>query len=131
MSPLRTPASPPRHLVRKAGLLTLGALALSLAACSNPYDPGQRALGGGLIGAGGGAAIGALAGGGRGAAIGALAGGAVGAATGAATTPNRPQQYYPPPGGYAPPAYGPYGQPSYPPPGYPPPPPPPPGYYNY
>ncbi|MBB2204644.1 cell envelope biogenesis protein OmpA, partial [Gluconacetobacter takamatsuzukensis] len=52
--------------------MTLGALALSLAACSNPYDPGQRALGGGLIGAGGGAAIGARAGGGPGAAIGAL-----------------------------------------------------------
>ena len=39
----------------------LGAsLALGLGACTNPYDPGQRAVGGGLIGAGAGAAIGAL-----------------------------------------------------------------------
>ncbi|WP_323991394.1 cell envelope biogenesis protein OmpA [Nguyenibacter sp. L1] len=68
----------------------LGAGLLALAGCSNPYDPGQRALGGGLIGAGGGAAIGGLAGGGTGAAIGALTGGALGAATGAATTPNPP-----------------------------------------
>ena len=52
---------------------------LALAACSNPYDPGQRALGGAAIGAGAGAAIGGLAGGWHGAAIGALAGGAVGA----------------------------------------------------
>ncbi|GEB38583.1 hypothetical protein GLI01_26180 [Gluconacetobacter liquefaciens] len=136
MSPPRTSALPIRGLIRKAGFLTLSALAVSLAACSNPYDPGQRALGGGLIGAGGGAAIGALAGGGPGAAIGALAGGAVGAATGAATTPNRPRQYYYPSQGYAAPGYGQYGpyrQPSYPPPGYPPPPPPPPpaGYYDY
>ena len=80
----------------------LVALASGLAACTNPYDPGQRALGG--------AAIGAIAGGGRGAAIGALAGGAVGAAT----TPQPPPGYYaqppgpgyytapPPPGYYAP-----------------------------
>ena len=46
--------------------LGLGAL-LSLSACTNPYDPGQRAAGGALIGAGTGAAIGGLAGGGRGA----------------------------------------------------------------
>lgn len=44
------------------------ALLLGLAACTNPYDPGQRALGGGLIGA----------------------------ITGAATTPP-PPGYYPPP----------------------------------
>src|SRR5471030_1025370 len=61
--------------------LGLGAL-LSLAACTDPYDPGQRAAGGALIGAGTGAAIGAAAGGGRGALAGALIGGAVGAATG-------------------------------------------------
>ncbi len=48
-----------------------------------PYDPGQRAVGGGLLGAGAGAAIGGLAGGGRGAAIGALGGGALGAGAGA------------------------------------------------
>ena len=65
------------------------ALALSLAACTNPYDPGQRALGGGLIGAGAGAAIGAATGGGTGAAIGAASGGVLGAITGAATTPSR------------------------------------------
>lgn len=59
----------------------------SLAACTNPYDPGQRAVGGGLLGAGAGAAVGALAGGGTGAAVGALAGGALGAGTGYITTP--------------------------------------------
>jgi len=63
-------------------------LALSLAAC-DPYSPGQRAVGGGLLGAGAGAAIGGLAGGGTGAGIGALAGGGLGAVGGAATTPNR------------------------------------------
>lgn len=67
---------------------------LGLSACTNPYDPGQRAVGGGLIGAGAGAALGAIAGGGRGAAIGALAGGALGAAGGAVTTPSGPQQGY-------------------------------------
>jgi hypothetical protein len=54
------------------------ALLLGLAACTNPYDPAQRAVGGGLIGAGAGAAIGAAAGGGTGAAIGAATGGALG-----------------------------------------------------
>jgi hypothetical protein len=43
---------------------------------------------GGLIGAGGGAAIGRHRGGGRGAAIGALAGGATGAAAARSTTPS-------------------------------------------
>jgi hypothetical protein len=64
-------------------------LALALSACTDPNDPGQRAVGGGLIGAGAGAAIGGLAGGGTGAAIGALTGGAVGAGTGYITTPRR------------------------------------------
>ncbi len=64
-------------------------LLLGLSACTNPYDPGQRALGGGLIGAGAGAAIGAAAGGG--AATGAAIGGALGAITGAATTPPPPR----------------------------------------
>jgi hypothetical protein len=68
-------------------------LALGLGACTNPYSPGQRAAGGALIGAGGGAAIGALAGGGEGAAIGAIAGGLTGAAIGAATTPQRPRYH--------------------------------------
>jgi hypothetical protein len=70
----------------------LGAL-LSLAACTNPYDPGQRAVGGGLLGAGAGALIGGATGGGRGAAAGALIGGAVGAVGGAATTPRQPTYY--------------------------------------
>lgn len=64
---------------------------LGLSACTDPYDPGQRALGGAAIGAGTGALIGGVAGGGRGAGIGALVGGGVGALGGAATTPNRPQ----------------------------------------
>ena len=75
-----------RHTFAIVGVL------LSLTACTDPYSPGQRAVGGGLLGAGGGAAIGGLAGGGRGAGIGALAGGAAGAAGGALTTPQRP--YY-------------------------------------
>ncbi|RYE99162.1 MAG: cell envelope biogenesis protein OmpA [Oxalobacteraceae bacterium] len=107
---------------------------LGLTACTDPYDPGQRAVGGGLLGAGTGAALGAVAGGGCGAAIGALAGGALGAAGGAATTQARPEPYYaqqpayqP---GYAPqPVYQP--QPGYAP-GYAPAyePAPPPGYYR-
>ncbi|MEO8715867.1 MAG: glycine zipper domain-containing protein [Acetobacteraceae bacterium] len=82
---------------------------LSLSACTDPYDPGQRALGGGLLGAGAGAAIGGVAGGGSGAAIGALVGGAGGALVGAATTPQpqpyyqQPQPYYQQPPGYYPP----------------------------
>src|SRR5712691_6507683 len=103
------------------------ALVLGLAGCTNPYDPAQRAVGGGLLGAGTGAAIGAAAGGGHRAALGAAIGGAAGLLGGIATTPPPPyyppQAYYPPPPGY----YGGYGAPapsSYaPPPGsYPPPP---------
>ncbi len=81
---------------------------LGLTACTNPYDPGQRAVGGGLIGAGSGAALGAIAGGGRGAAIGALAGGALGATAGAVTTQRPPPQGY----GYEP-AYSPGPQQGY------------------
>jgi len=80
------------------------AAALALGGCTDPYSPGQRAVGGGLLGAGGGALIGGIAGGGSGAAIGALAGGALGAAGGAATTPNRP----PPPRYYSQPGYNGY-----------------------
>ena len=69
-------------------------LVLALSSCTNPYDPGQRAVGGGLLGAGAGAAIGGAAAGGAGAATGAAVGGALGAITGAATTPPPP----PPPG---------------------------------
>jgi hypothetical protein len=77
------------------GVISAGMI-LTLASCTNPYDPGQRAVGGGLLGAGAGAAIGGIAGGGRGAAIGAITGGAVGAVAGAATTPPPP----PPPPRY-------------------------------
>src|SRR5690348_3017503 len=65
-------------------------LVLGLTACTNPYDPVQRTIGGGLIGAGSGAAIGAAAAGGHGAALGAAIGGAVGAVTGLITTPPPP-----------------------------------------
>jgi hypothetical protein len=108
--------------------LGLGAL-LCLSACTNPYDPGQRAVGGALLGAGTGAAIGAIAGGGRGAATGALIGGAVGAAGGVATTPPPPGYYaQPQPGYYPQPQPGYYAPAPPPPPGYYPPPPP--GYYR-
>ena len=69
-------------------------LALSSSACTNPYDPVQRTIGGGLIGAGSGAAIGAAAGGGHGAALGAAVGGAVGAVGGLLTTPPPPHYRY-------------------------------------
>jgi hypothetical protein len=73
-----------------------GGLMLGLSACTNPYDPVQRFVGGGLIGAGSGAAIGAAAAGGHGAALGAAVGGAVGAVTGLITTPPPPayHSYY-------------------------------------
>jgi hypothetical protein len=77
-----------RHL-RSFGIIAL--LFGSLSACTDPYSPGQRAVGGGLLGAGAGAAIGGVAGGGSGAAAGALLGGAAGAVGGAATTPERPR----------------------------------------
>ena len=89
--------------MKNALIVPAVALVLGVASCTNPYDPGQRALGGAAIGAGTGAAIGAAAGGGTGAAIGAATGGALGAITGAATTPPPPQ--YPPPG-YPPPGIG-------------------------
>jgi len=73
--------------MRTITALTLAAgITLALGACGQ--TTGERALTGGLIGAGGGAAIGAIAGGGTGAAIGAAAGGLTGAAAGALTTPS-------------------------------------------
>jgi len=69
-----------------------GGLALGLAACTNPYDPGQRVLGG--------AAIGAVAAGGSCATTDAPVGGAIGAATEVATTPPAPAYGYPPPRRY-------------------------------
>ena len=108
-------------------VLAIGTV-MAVSACTDPYDPGQRALGGGLLGAGAGAAIGGLAGGGRGAVAGALIGGGIGAVGGAVTTPERrapayydqaPQGYYnqgPPQGYYNQgPPQGYYNQP---PPGY-------------
>ena len=71
-----------------SGVVAAGLL-FSLSACTNPYDPIQRTIGGGLIGAGSGAAIGAAAAGGHGAALGAAVGGAVGAVGGLLTTPPR------------------------------------------
>ena len=71
-------------------IVIAASLAAALAGCTNPYDPGQRALGGAAIGAGGGALIGGALGGGRGALTGALIGGAAGAVTGVATTPQPP-----------------------------------------
>lgn len=62
-----------------------GGLALMLAACGE--DPGTRAVTGGLIGAGAGAALGAATGGNAG--TGALIGGGVGAVGGAVTAPRR------------------------------------------
>ena len=69
-------------------------LLFTTTAFADPYNPADRAIGGGLIGAGTGAAIGAIAGGGHGAGIGAAIGGGVGAITGAVTTPPRPHHRY-------------------------------------
>jgi hypothetical protein len=76
-----------------ASLIGAG-LVLATTTFANPYNPAERALDGGLVGAGTGAIIGAIAGGGRGAGIGAAVGGGVGAIAGAATTPPRPQHRY-------------------------------------
>jgi osmotically inducible lipoprotein OsmB len=62
---------------------TLAAALALLAACGE--QPGTRAVTGGLLGAGAGAALGAATGGNAG--TGALIGGGVGAIGGAATTP--------------------------------------------
>ena len=93
----------------------IAAFALGLSACTNPYDPVQRGLGGGVLGAASGAAIGAAAGGGPGAALGAAIGGATGIFGGVASTPPPLLGTY-----YGYPAYGPpaYGYPGYPQPGY-------------
>jgi hypothetical protein len=80
-------------MIKKASIPLALLAMLGVSACTNPYDPGQRAVGGGLIGAGAGAAIGGIAGGGTGAAIGALTGGAVGAGTGYITTPQPERRY--------------------------------------
>ncbi len=61
------------------------ALLMGLAACGE--QPGTRAVTGGLLGAGTGAAIGGITGAGAG--TGALVGGGIGAVGGAATAPRR------------------------------------------
>lgn len=82
----------------KRSLMPAGAAAVALLVLSgcagqvpfnsfNTNDPGQRALGGAVIGAGSGAVMGGVIGGWEGAGIGAAAGGVIGAITGAATTP--------------------------------------------
>ena len=70
---------------RIAKFLLVGCIALSVAACGR--TPGSRAVTGGLLGAGGGAAVGSLTG--IGAGTGALLGGGAGAAGGALTAPRR------------------------------------------
>jgi osmotically inducible lipoprotein OsmB len=74
-------------------MLVIGvALAGALAGC-NAYNPRDRAVAGGLIGAGTGAVVGGLATGRPGGAVaGGIIGAAGGAIIGAATTPRRP--YY-------------------------------------
>jgi hypothetical protein len=81
-----------RPVARTFILAALLAAALPLSGC---YTPGERALGGGLIGGLGGAGIGALASGGLAGPT--LATAAVGAAGGAligAATAPRPRYYY-------------------------------------
>jgi hypothetical protein len=70
-----------------ASVISAGLL-LAAAAYADPYNPAERAIGGGLVGAGTGAVIGAIAGGGRGAGIGALVGGNGQTATSAACSRN-------------------------------------------
>ena len=74
------------------GVIGAGLL-LVTTAYADPYNPGERAITGGLLGAGTGAVIGAIAGGGHGAGIGAAVGGGLGAVAGAATTPSRPPRH--------------------------------------
>ena len=74
------------------GVIGAGLL-LAATAYADPYNPGERAITGGLLGAGTGAVIGAIAGGGHGAGIGAAVGGGLGAVAGAATTPTRPPRH--------------------------------------
>ncbi len=71
-------------MTRKIALgLTLGGMLSMLTACG--YDPGTRAVTGGLLGAGAGAGVAAVTGGRP--ATGALIGGGVGALGGALTAP--------------------------------------------
>nr|WP_294565207.1 hypothetical protein [uncultured Rhodopila sp.] len=67
-----------------SSIVALVWFALALAGCG--YSPGDRAVSGGLLGAGTGAAVGAIAGGNVGTA--ALIGGAIGGVGGAVTSPD-------------------------------------------
>ena len=78
----------------------VAATGLCLASCGSPYNTGDRALSGGLIGGAGGAAVGGLAGGEKGALIGGGLGAGGGAAVGAATTPRPSYRSYSSGGGY-------------------------------
>jgi len=57
------------------------------------YNPGERAITEGLLGAGTGAVIGAIAAGGHGAGIGAAVGGGLGTVASVATRPTRPPRH--------------------------------------
>jgi hypothetical protein len=72
-----------RELIMKLGLAT-GLLFATLALTGCGQTTGERAVSGGLLGAGAGAAVSGIPGGGLG--TGALIGGALGAAGGAVTT---------------------------------------------
>ena len=105
MYPLSLSVSPVdgygRAIMTRIAPCVIAVAALSVSACTNPYDPVQRGLGGGVLGAASGAAIGAAAGGGPGAALGAAIGGATGIFGGVASTPPPPPDTY-----YGYPAYG-------------------------
>jgi osmotically inducible lipoprotein OsmB len=83
--------------MRRSAFATTAVLlsALSLSACGQ--SPGERALTGGLLGAGAGAGVGAISGGNP--LTGALIGGGVGAVAGAVTAPHAGYGG-PPPGHY-------------------------------
>ncbi|WP_188913142.1 hypothetical protein [Salinarimonas ramus] len=79
---------------RFATLLAAGTLALSVGACTTP---GERAVGGALIGGASGAAVGAAVDGGQGALVGGALGAGAGAIIGAGTAPSSggcPRGYY-------------------------------------
>src|SRR5271166_5813159 len=82
---VHSPALRVEHMRKQLTVASLigAGLVLTTTAFADPYNPAERALGGGLVGAGTGAVIGAIAGGGR-----------VGAIAGAATTPPRPHHRY-------------------------------------
>ena len=75
---------------RLIAIITATTLVIGIAGCG--YTPGQRALSGGLIGAGGGAGLAAVTGGNP--LAGALIGGGAGALTGVLTTPQHRRYSY-------------------------------------